>query len=173
MNTGPGSFLARAVAALVLASTAAVIATVPAVAHVGGPEEGLLVGGHVDPGQSFQLLASFIEADVDVPITVRTGSSAFDLGSVHVRPDGTFDVMLTLPSDVPLGYAELHLAQPSQGDAATTFLVGPRDAVAGGATSGGSFLDSRVGALLVFGLTLAGIVVVGVLLVRGRSTRRT
>ena len=87
-----------------------------------------MVGDHVDPGQTFQLLAAFIEPGVDVPITVVTGSTVFDLGSASVDPAGRFDVTLTLPSDVPHGYAELHLAQPNEGDAATVFLVGPRDA---------------------------------------------
>ena len=95
-------------------------------AHPGGPEEVIVVGDHVDPGQTFRLLGSFIEA-TDVPVTVVVGSTVFDLGTVSVDPDGRFDVSLTLPADVPHGYAELHLDQPNEGDAATVFLVGPRD----------------------------------------------
>ena len=86
-----------------------------------------MVGDHVDPGQTFQVLAAFIEPGVDVPITVVTGSSVFDLGSASVDAAGRFDVSLTLPPEVPHGYAELHLDQPNEGDAATVFLVGPRE----------------------------------------------
>ena len=80
-------------------------------AHPGGPEEVIVVGDHVDPGQTFRLSAAFIEA-TDVPVTVVVGSTVFDLGTVSVDPDGRFDVSLTLPADVPHGYAELHLDRP-------------------------------------------------------------
>jgi hypothetical protein len=160
---------APALRATALAALLAMIGTGAVSAHPGGPEEIIVVGDHVDPGQTFQLLAAFIEPGVDVPITVVTGSSVFDLGSASVDAAGSFDVSLTLPSDVPHGYAELHLAQPNEGDAATVFLVGPRDATTPAAPSvaGGSVFDSQTGALVVFVGTLVGIVVVGFLLVRG------
>src|SRR5687768_2150868 len=60
-------------------------------AHPGGPEEIIVVGDHVDPGQAFQVLAAFIEPGVDVPITVVTGSTVFDLGSVSVDAAGRFN----------------------------------------------------------------------------------
>jgi hypothetical protein len=140
---------------------------VPSVlAHPGGPEQVIVAGDHVNPGEAFQLLASSIEADVDVPVTVVTGSSTFDLGNVRVSSDGQIDTMLMLPATVPLGYAELHLAQPTQGDAATIFLVGPReDGVA--STGARTPLDTQAGALLLFVGTLAGIAVVAFLLLRG------
>ena len=158
------ALLATAFACLLVAGAAGA-----ASAHPGGPEEVLVVGDHVDPGQTFRLLASFIEPQTDVPVTVVTGSQRFDLGTVTVNADGQFDVSLTLPADVPLGYAELHLTQPTQGDAATVFLVGPRDASTPAAPSvaGGSVFDSQAGALVVFVGTLVGIAVVGFLLVRG------
>jgi hypothetical protein len=138
-------------------------------AHPGGPEEIIVVGDHVDPGQAFQVLAAFIEPGVDVPITVVTGSTVFDLGSVSVDAAGRFNASLTLPSDVPHGYAELHLAQPNEGDAATVFLVGPRDGStpAAPAVPGGSVFDSQAGALILFIGTLMGIAVIGFLLIRG------
>src|SRR5690349_8349065 len=160
-----------AVRSLVLAIASVAVLASAALAHPGGPEQVLVVGDHVDPGQSFQLLAAFIEADADVPVSVHSGSARFDLGSVRVGSDGQIDKMLTLPADVPLGYAELHLSQPTQGDAATIFLVGPRDAAASDA-GGGSVLDTQAGALLMFVATLAGIVVVAVLLLRGGRTKR-
>ena len=160
-----GSFVrATALAALLAAVGAGAVS-----AHPGGPEEIVVVGDHVDPGQTFQVLAAFIEPGVDVPITVVTGSTVFDLGSASVDAAGRFDITLTLPSDVPHGYAELHLDQPNEGDAATVFLVGPRD----GTTptpppvAGGSVFDSQAGALVLFIGTLVGIAVVGFLLIRG------
>jgi hypothetical protein len=155
--------------ATTLAALLAAGGTGPANAHPGGPEEIIVVGDHVDPGQTFQVLAAFIEPDVDVPITVVTGSSVFDLGSVSVDAAGSFDISLTLPSEVPHGYAELHLTQPNEGDAATVFLVGPRDATTPAAppVPGGSVFDTQAGALLLFVGTLVGIVVVGFLLIRG------
>ena len=143
----------------------------PAAAHPGGPEQVIVSGDHVNPGEAFQLLASYIEADVDVPVTVVTGSSTFDLGTVRVRPDGQIDAMLTLPEEVPLGYAELHLSQPTQGDAATIFLVGPRDEGQVADAAGGSPLDTQAGALLLFVATLVGIAVVAFLLLRGGRTK--
>ena len=113
---------------MALAALLAAVGAGAVSAHPGGPEEIIVVGDHVDPGQTFQLLAAFIEPGVDVPITVVTGSTVFDLGSASVDAAGRFDVSLTLPSDVPHGYAELHIDQPNEGDAATVFLVGPRDA---------------------------------------------
>jgi hypothetical protein len=169
---------ARPVGPTLLAGALAAVLVLAAVgsvrAHPGGPEEVLVVGDHVDPGTSFRLLASFIEPDVDVPVTVVSGSAVFDLGSVRVDADGRFDVTLTLPSDVPHGYAELHLAQPTQGDAATVFLVGPREADAPAApTAAPSVLETQAGALILFIGTLVGIGVVGILLIRGgRQAKR-
>ena len=155
--------------ATALGALLAVTAAGPVSAHPGGPEEIIVVGDHVDPGQTFQLLAAFIEPGVDVPVTVVTGATVFELGSVSVDPAGRFDVSLTLPSDVPHGYAELHLSQPNEGDAATVFLVGPRDGTtpAVPAVAGGSVFDSQAGALVLFIGTLVGIAVIGFLLIRG------
>jgi hypothetical protein len=159
---GPSLLAAALAAALILTAVGSVSA------HPGGPEEVLVVGDHVDPGTSFRLLASFIEPDVDVPVTVVTGSTVFDLGSVRVDADGRFDVTLTLPSDVPHGYAELHLVQPTQGDAATVFLVGPRDTTTPAAPiAASSVLETQAGALILFIGTLVGIGIVGFLLIRG------
>jgi hypothetical protein len=155
--------------AMTLAASVAVLATGVVYAHPGGPEEIIVVGDHVDPGQSFRLLASFIEPSVDVPVTVVTGSTVFDLGSVAVDAAGSLDVSLLLPAEVPRGYAELHLDQPNEGDAATVFLVGPRDATTPAAPSaaGGSVFDSQAGALILLVGTLVGIAVIGLLLIRG------
>jgi hypothetical protein len=146
----------------------AVVTTGAVNAHPGGPEEIIVVGDHVDPGQTFRLLASFIEPAVEVTVTVVTGSTVFDLGSVTVDAAGSFDVSLTLPPEVPHGYAELHLSQPNEGDAATVFLIGPRDGStpAAPAVAGGSVFESQAGALVLFVGTLVGIAVIGSLLIR-------
>jgi hypothetical protein len=169
MTSRSPTFFGLFVRATTLAALTAVLVAGTVNAHPGGPEEIIVVGDHVDPGQTFQLLASFIEPGVDVPITVVTGSSVFDLGSASVDAAGSFDVSLTLPADVPLGYAELHLDQPNEGDAATVFLVGPRDGSTPAAPSvgGGSLFDSQAGALILFVGTLAAIAVVAFLLIRG------
>ena len=159
----------RVLRATAIAALLAVSVTGAVSAHPGGPEEIIVVGDHVDPGGTFQVLAAYIEPGVDVPITVVSGATVFDLGSVTVDAAGGFDVSLTLPSDVPHGYAELHLAQPNEGDAATVFLVGPRDATtpAPPPVAGGSVFDTQAGALILFIGTLVGIAVVGFLLIRG------
>jgi hypothetical protein len=164
-STSPLAMLLRAIT---LATLLAVVAAGAVRAHAGGPEEIIVVGDHVDPGQTFQLLAAFIEAGVDVPVTVLAGSRVFDLGSVHVDEAGRFDVSLILPPEVPHGYAELHVAQPNEGDAATVFLVGPRDGTtpAEPRAVNGSLVDSQAGALILFIGTLVGISVVGFLLIR-------
>ena len=165
-STKPWALLLRAIT---LATLVAVVAAGAVRAHAGGPEEIIVVGDHVDPGQTFRLLAAFIEPGVDVPVTVQAGSTVFDLGSVHVDEAGRFDVSLLLPSAVPHGYAELHLAQPNEGDAATVFLVGPRDGTTPAPPSvpSGSVFDTQAGALILFVGTLVGIAVVGFLLIRG------
>lgn len=142
--------------------------------HIGGPEQIIVYGDHVDPGTDFRVLASGIEPDVDVALRVTTGSTNYPMGSVHVAGDGTFDVTLALPASVPNGYAQLVLTQPSQGEAGTTFLVGPRGEGASlTPTEGGSFFDSRLGAGVVFAATLVGIALIAIVLIRGRgkSTR--
>ena len=142
-------------------------------AHPGGPEEVLVVGDHADPGQTFRVLGAFIEPDVDVAVSVVSGSQRFDLGTVRVDAEGRFDVSLTLPAEVPLGYAELHLAQPTEGDTTTVFLVGPRDGSSTPAPTATSLsgLGSQAGALLLFVGTLIGIAVVGIILIRGSTGR--
>ena len=169
MTSRLANLLGAVVRATALAALLAAVGGGHVSAHPGGPEEIIVVGDHVDPGQTFQVLAAFIEPGVDVPITIVTDSTVFDLGSVSVDAAGRFDVSLTLPPDVPHGYAELHLAQPNEGDAATVFLVGPRDASTppAPAVTGGSVLDSQTGALVVFVGTLIGIAVVGFLMIRG------
>src|SRR5690242_13927296 len=65
---------ATAIAALLAVSVTGAVS-----AHPGGPEEIIVVGDHVDPGGTFQVLAAYIEPGVDVPITVVSGATVFDL----------------------------------------------------------------------------------------------
>ena len=159
--------------ASLLAPVLLVLSASVAVAHIGGPEQLIVVGDHVDAGSTFQVLGAGIEPDVDIGVRVVSAvdSQSYDLGTIPVKADGTFDVTLTLPGAVPNGYAQFVIAQPDQGEAATVFLVGPRAEAGAPPPDGTSFLETRTGAILVLVLTLGGIAVVGFLLVRGRGTQ--
>jgi hypothetical protein len=95
-------------------------------AHFGGAASIIVPLDHINPGESFPVIASDLGASAGVIFQLQRTDRTLDLGRVTAGPDGHFQSTFDLPADFPLGYVVLVGASDDGSLASTWILVGPR-----------------------------------------------
>jgi hypothetical protein len=156
----------RVVAALVL------VALLPAAASAhGGASPSLVVTvDHVDPGTTVPIIAADFGSDSKVLFSIVAPARSVELGHSTAGPDGHFTAHFALPTDFPLGWANLVATGDDGSSTSTPLLVGP--------TAGAPPRPGRAAAwwqdpptLLLAALLIAGGIGLSALLLR--SSRRS
>ena len=113
-----------AAAILVLALSAG---TSGAAAHEGAAAYMVVASDFVLPGQPFQVVVADIGEDAPVHFSIVKDARVEALGSSRAAPDGHLMADLMLPSDFPLGYAQLTATVMDVTSTSTWVLVGERN----------------------------------------------
>jgi hypothetical protein len=115
--------------AFVLASLGvAVTAPLTARAHFGGGAFILVPADHVNPGETFNVIAADLTPNARVSLTIALDATSVSLGEATSDAEGHFQTTIPLPSDFPSGYAQLTAVAEDGTQASTWVLVGPRTA---------------------------------------------
>jgi hypothetical protein len=161
------SRLLGAAAALLLT---VLFAPAGAPAHAGADPAVEVPLDHVEPGQSFPLIATDLGRDTPVELTISQGGSVVPLGTATSGPDGHFTATLVMPKAAPAGYVQLQATGADGSAAATWVLVGERTASTSPPPGQTSWWKDP--AVLLFVLVLAGgLVALAVLGVRSARSR--
>jgi len=161
------AWCARLVAALLLTF---VVAVGGAAAHQGGSTYTVITADYILPRAPFEVVASDMGPDASVGMRIVHEQTVAPLGTVRAAPDGHFVTNPVLPSDFPIGYAELFATAVNGASVSTWALVGKRTASTPPPPGTGSWwTDPSVVVLLVFLVGAVG--AVGYLLLRPRAHR--
>jgi len=128
-----------------------------AFAHGGGEPLIHVPADHLEPGQSFTLIAADLGPSTQVTLELAAGVQKVSLGKVTTGPDGHFESTLTLPASFPVGYAQL-TATSDDGSFASAWVrvgTGPELATPPTADQGAQWLDASLvlipaGAVVLF-----------------------
>jgi len=97
-------------------------------AHFGNPASITVTLDHVNPGDTFPVVAADFPAGQTVKFQLAVGNRTDQLGSAVAGPDGHFNATFTAPTDFPTGWADLYAVSQDGTQSAISVLVGPRTA---------------------------------------------
>jgi hypothetical protein len=101
------SLIRRPVILVTCAIISALLQPLAVLAHGGGEPLIHVPADHIEPGQSFQLIAADLGPNARVTLELAAGDQRVSLGTVTSGPDGHFETTLALPQSFPEGYAQL------------------------------------------------------------------
>jgi hypothetical protein len=156
-----GAMIRRLVLLVATISTIAIQPTL-VLAHGGGEPLIHVPLDHIEPGQSFPLLAADLGENAHVTFEIRFGDVATPLGAAVAGADGHFETTLTLPSSYPAGYAQL-VAESDDGSVAEVWVRVGTTSDAGAPPSSLEHID-----LVPFVALLAAVLALVMLVVRTR-----
>lgn len=157
----------RLAAALVLAALGGAEGVA---AHLGGSAYIVVAQDFIVPGQPFRLIAADMGEQADVALEIVHEAVVAQLGNARAATDGHFTVTLSLPTDFPLGYAQVIATATDSSQTSTWVLVGEPTASSPPPPGTGSWWsDPSVLVLVVF--VMGAIVVAGYVLLRPRAGR--
>lgn len=96
----------------------------PAAAHFGGSAALIVPATHVNPGETFELVAVDLTPNATVTLTMTRDDRQAFLGEAVADAEGHFTTALPLPADFPSGYAQLVAVARDETQASTWVLVG-------------------------------------------------
>jgi hypothetical protein len=96
-------------------------------AHFGGGAFIIVPADHVNPGESFEVIAADMGPNATVTFRVEHDEVVAPLSPATAGPDGHFTTNLTLPANYPTGYALLVASSNDGSQTSTWVLVGARD----------------------------------------------
>lgn len=117
-----------------------------ALAHGGGEPLIHVPADHLEPGQSFTLIAADLGPSAQVTLELAASDQKVSLGTVTTGPDGHFEATLTLPASFPVGYAYL-TATSDEGSFASAWVrvgLGPELATPPTADQGAQWFDASL-----------------------------
>jgi hypothetical protein len=157
--------LRRLIAAMAIGmAVGAVPAT--ALAHQGGEPFIHVPLDHIVPGESFPVVAADLGPDSRVTIEIASADGVVPLGTVIAGPDGHFETVLVMPSNVGEGYLQIS-ARGDDGSVASTWvrvgLAGESTPSTPGSTGSGFWIDPSL--LLLLG---GGALALAALFIRSR-----
>jgi hypothetical protein len=147
----------RSFALLACAIVIVLVRPMAALAHGGGEPLIHVPADHLEPGQSFTLIAADLGPSARVTLELAADDQRISLGTVTTGADGHFEATLTLPGSFPVGYAQL-TATSDDGSSASAWVrvgTGPEVATPPAADQDAQWLDASlilipVGAVILF-----------------------
>ena len=106
--------------------SAAAITPFGAAAHFGGEAYILVPADHVNPGDTFEVIAADLTPNATVSLTMLRDATPVSLGQATADAEGHFTTSIPLPSEYPAGYAQLIAVAQDGTQASTWVLVGSR-----------------------------------------------
>jgi hypothetical protein len=164
---------AGALAPLILLALALGLLAAPATvsAHFGGAASIIVPLDHINPGESFPVIAADLGASAGVTFQLQRTDRTLDLGRVTAGADGHFQSTFDLPADFPAGYVELVAASDNGSRASTWILVGARTASTPAAPSLIQWWQDPA-TLLVSALVVGGLIALAWAFIRSRRRER-
>jgi hypothetical protein len=140
-------------------------------AHFGGAASIIVPLDHINPGESFPVIAADLGANAGVSFQLQRTDRTLNLGRVTAGSDGHFQSTFDLPTDFPLGYVELVAASDDGSRASTWILVGSRTASTPAPPNQPQWWQDPA-TLLVLALVLGGSIPLGWAFLRARRRER-
>jgi len=104
---------------------ALLLAPASATAHGNASPTLIVTVEHVDPGTSVPIIAADFGSDSLVQFKIVAGGKSVELGHQSAGPDGHFSSSFDIPTDFPLGWAEIVGTGDDGSSTSTQVLIGP------------------------------------------------